>query len=158
MLRYFCLLLTVICLAVPGHCLAQSVTVKINYNWYGEAIDTGEQVGPVKWSFAGSLSDGGRVQDSYEGRAGRLSEAGGSQEKLGGPRWQVAGPHQLRRVINWPNSSTIITVTVQGTSCDARVEAHLKPGKTFFLFRSISSGGMRAYRNVRYSVIDCTIG
>ena len=135
----------------------KAVNIRVDYAFTSVRVSTGQRnTMPVEWSVGATLS-GNRVTDSWEGKVAGTRSAGGGTGALGG-KWRVVGPNELMRVTNWPNSQTIVYVTVSGQTCVARVEARLNPGKRVYLLRSVTDGSLTEYTDPRYTDVRCSIG
>jgi hypothetical protein len=110
------------------------------------------------------LSGANEVVEKWDSRSGQLTRQSASQRVLGGSdserggRWQVVGPKQLVRRIEYPQNSTIITITVTGEkSCQAAIDYVLKPGYREFTLRMMANQQLAYYRNVRTISSSCEI-
>lgn len=110
----------------------------------------------TRYTISATLSEGGRVVDTWEG-TNRVAQRRGEQTQQLGNRWRVIGRNQLMRVTDWPNSQTILTVTTSGKSCRATVQSRLRPGQTVHRFRRLTTGELADFAEPRYSDISCSI-
>jgi hypothetical protein len=88
---------------------------------------------------------------AYSRVLGERSPEGGVGE------WQVAGPSELRRVLNFPQNITTLTISVTGTECSLRVSFLLKPNFSEFTYRRVRTREWAYYSQPRILKTQCAI-
>lgn len=134
-----------------------ATTIKINYTLVYDRIRPEPQRNVrATANFQINLSESGAVSEGLTRTAGRLSDNFKRGMKLGNG-WQVAGENQLRRVINQPQSTLVLTVTTSGSSCSLDVNFKLKPGFTEYKLRRITDGSMAFFTEPQIQSKSCSI-
>ncbi|MBR0801796.1 hypothetical protein JQ615_41405 [Bradyrhizobium jicamae] len=106
------------------------------------------------------LRSGGTVMHVEDRASGSARGAGKSDLRLGrdGPRgWHVAGPHDLVNIQKYYTYSRAIRVTVEGSSCTAKIGYALNPGATDYQYTRLLNGDRATARSVKASNVICSI-
>lgn len=84
----------------------------------------------VRASFSGTviLSGRNKIESKATGSAGRYQYASNSEGQIGQGGWRVVGPNQIKHVSDWPQSTSIMTITTTQTSCNFTFTERLKSG------------------------------
>jgi hypothetical protein len=80
------------------------------------------------------------------------------QAGSGANSWRFIGPHQLRKVTDWPQSITTTTITITDAgSCRVHVVDSLKGGFTEYKTPMLSKQQFGFYKQTVYSNLSCSI-
>src|ERR1043166_7272789 len=110
-----------------------------------------------------TLSGVNEVKEANTRQTGNISDQQkglkilGQKSPDGGSSWTVAGPSKLVRVVNSPQSTTTMTIDVDGTSCKFDVKFELKQGFTEYMFKQVRNGQMGYFTEPKVSSTTCAI-
>jgi hypothetical protein len=100
------------------------------------------------------------VQQSNSAGGARPSRAEWTNEMQAGSgaySWRFAGPNRLTKLSDWPQSTSITTITTNGSKCTVRVREVLKPGFTEYKMPMLSRDEFGFYKNIVLSNFSCSI-
>jgi hypothetical protein len=142
-----------------------SVTIRVSYSYVVDRIRPEPQSGirqnrnlVVVLPGAKNIEEHWSEQSpgrQYQNTSRRV--LGGSDSETGG-RWHVLGPKRLVRQIDYPQNSTVITVSVTGErSCQVTIGHVLKPGYREFTFPRVGSRQIAYFNQPRAVESTCQI-
>lgn len=110
------------------------------------------------------LSGVRRVDESWQSRSGRFGRESHRVKQLGGGdeegtgAWRVLPNNRIQRKINYTQSVTTLTITVdRDDRCRLDVSSALKPGFSEFRFRRQSTGDWGYFVNRRANDLSCEV-
>jgi hypothetical protein len=112
---------------------------------------------PVTIRYEVNLGQSGEIKEDRTRTAGSLKDVEKQKAKLGDGQWEVAGENQLRRTINAPQSTIVLTITTSGDSCKLDVQFPLKPGFKEYVYKRIDNGTMAFYGEPSSVSTTCAI-
>jgi hypothetical protein len=102
------------------------------------------------------LTGNNEVRESYKREAGKFSDAKSAANKLGS-NWTVQEGNKIQRIIDLPQNTTEMTVTVDGKACKFDIQFKLKPGFKEFTFIKIMDGKIGYFTQPMVQTTTCTI-
>jgi hypothetical protein len=137
---------------------ASAANIKISYTMVYDRIRPEPKKNVrVTNSFDVVLAEGGAVKEEINRAAGPFADNFKNKAKLGDGKWDVVSENQLRRTIEQPQSTLVLTITVNGKSCALEPKFTLKPGFNEYKFRRITDGTMAFFTEPKIQSTTCTI-
>lgn len=102
------------------------------------------------------LTGSNEVREVNKREAGKFADAKSGSNKLGAT-WTVQEGNKLQKIIDQPQSTTEMTVTVDGKTCKLDVQFKLKPGFKEFAFIKIMDGKIGYFTQPMVQTTTCTI-
>jgi hypothetical protein len=100
-----------------------------------------------------TLSEGGHVDESLQGKSGEFSESDSRSARLGqtveGAQFHVLGPDRLRRTVKYPQGLEIDTISVIGQTCEVGILFKLSPGYREFAMHRLKDGTLAFWSQPR---------
>ena len=105
------------------------------------------------------LRDDGSIHEQANFIAGKSQRSEVSEKGLGKTHggWHVSSRNVLTKIMEGPQSTRTITVTVEGTSCHIAVVNRLKPGFSTYKYKRASNGQWGEFTNVSVTGTSCSI-
>jgi hypothetical protein len=137
---------------------ADAANIKISYTMMYDRIRPEPQKNVrVTASFNVELAEGGAVKEEINRSAGPFADNFKNKAKLGDGQWDVISEKELRRTIEQPQSTLVLTIAVDGKSCTVEPKFSLKPGFKEYKFRRITDGTMAFFTEPKIQSTTCTI-
>jgi len=102
------------------------------------------------------LTSNNEVREINKREAGKFADAKSGSNKLGST-WTVLEGNKLQKIVDLPQSTTEMTVTVDGKTCKLDVQFKLKPGFKEFAFIKIMDGKIGYFTQPMVQTTACTI-
>lgn len=102
------------------------------------------------------LTGNNEVKEINKREAGKFGDAKSGSNKLGSI-WTVLEGNKIQKIVNLPQSTTEMTVTVDGKACKLDVQFKLKPGFKEFAFIKIMDGKIGYFTQPVVQTTTCTI-
>jgi len=102
------------------------------------------------------LTGNNEVREVNKREAGKFADAKSGSNKLG-TAWVVLEGNKLQKIIDQPQSSTEMTVAVDGKTCKLDVQFKLKSGFKEFAFIKIMDGKIGYFTQPMVQTTTCTI-
>lgn len=102
------------------------------------------------------LTGNNEVRETNKREAGKFADAKSGSNKLGSS-WTVQEGNRIQKIIDQPQSTTEMTVTVDGKTCKFDIQFKLKPGFKEFAFIKIMDGKIGYFTQPMVQTTACTI-
>lgn len=139
-------------------CSAHAANIKISYTMMYDRLRPEPQKNVrVTNSLDVVLGEGGAVKEEVTRTAGPFADSFKNKAKLGDGQWDVISENQLRRTFDQPQSTLVLTITVDGKKCSLEPKFTLKEGFKEFKFRRITDGTMAFFTEPQIQSTTCVI-
>lgn len=135
---------------------AHAVTIKASYTMAINRIRPEPRAVTPTANFDVTVSEGGAVSEQIRRNAGSANDRFNNNMKLGNG-WRVAGPNQLVRTIDQPQSTLVIKITTSGNSCTIQPTWTLKSGFSEFKLKEITDGSWGFFTQPQVTSSSCSI-
>jgi hypothetical protein len=145
---------------MPTLASAEDALLRLSYVETHDRILPFAEVTQTSVSVQLRLSADGMLVHLEDRSSGSARGSGKSSLRLGqnaDRSWHVAGPHQLVSIREYYTYSRAIQVTVEGSSCTAKIGYALKPGARDYQYPRLMNGERATARSVKASNITCSI-
>lgn len=136
---------------------ALAAQIKASYTMAFERIRPDPRPVNVTANFDVTLNEGGSVSERIQRNSGPASDKFNNSMKLGGG-WRVAGPNQIVRTIDQPQSTLVVTITTSGSSCTIKPTWTLKSGFKEYKLKDIKDASSWSfYTQPQVTSSSCSI-
>lgn len=136
--------------------IALAAQIKASYAMAFERIRPNPRPVNVTANFDVTLNEGGAVSERIQRNSGSANDRFNNSMKLGGG-WRVAGPNQIVRTIDQPQSTLVVTITTSGSSCTIAPRWTLKPGFKEYKLKDIDAASWSFYTQPQVTSSSCRI-
>ena len=102
------------------------------------------------------LTSNNEVREVNKRETGKFADAKSGANKLGST-WTVQEGNKLQKIVDQQQSTTEMTVTVDGKTCKLDVQFKLKPGFKEFAFIKVMDGKIGYFTQPMVQTTTCTI-
>lgn len=135
---------------------AFAVTIKASYSMSMQRLRPSPAAVSPTANFDVTVNEGGGVSEQIRRNQGNVNDRFNNNMKLGSG-WRVAGPNQLVRTIDQPQSTLVVTITTSGNSCTVKPTWTLKPGFSEYKLKQIQDGSWGFFTQPQVTSSSCTI-
>ena len=104
-----------------------------------------------------TLSGANTVRETNTRAAGKFSDSKTGSGALGSGGWKVLEENKIQKTIDQPQSTTEMTIAVDGATCRFDIQFKLKPGFKEFAFIKITDGKVGYFTEPKVQTTTCDI-
>lgn len=135
---------------------ALALTIKASYSMSMNRLRPNPTAVSPTANFDVTVNEGGGVSEQIRRNQGNVNDRFNNNMKLGSG-WRVAGPNQLVRTIDQPQSTLVVTITTSGSSCTVKPTWTLKPGFSEYKLKQIQDGSWGFFTQPQVTSSSCSI-